>query len=751
MTLKSTLTSVVITFFSLSAFAQQSKIELISSTPDETVIKVTVSGYGWKTVQTPQGEAKVITLENGTPILKAGAPDLPKLTTSVIVPDLAGMKVKSTVVSFTDFENMVIAPSKGNQYRTVNMDNVAYTYGEEFSGNEFFPAATAQLRTPFILRDYRAQTIIINPVQYNAATKTLRLCNELLIKLSVDENAAVVNPFIREKAADKVQSEYKEIYKKQFLNYASFQEKYTAVAEEGNMLIIANTAYMSAMQPFIQWKKQRGISVEMVDIATVGTTQEAIKNYVANYYTTKGLTFLLLVGDAQHITPYASPYGDCDNCYGYISGDDSYPELFVGRFSAESVADVTTQVNRTIKYEKYPQPGAAWYGTGLGIGSAEGPGDDNEMDFEHIRNIRGKLTSYGYTAVNEYYDGSQGVQDAAGDPNPQMVADAIEAGVSIMNYCGHGWDNGCATSGLSSTEVDALNNVDAHPFFFSVACVNGNFVGQTCFGESWLRATHSTSGEPTGAIGTYMATINQSWSPPMAGQDEMNDLLTEAHQNNIKRTFGGIGMNGCMLMNDEYGTAGDEMTDTWTCFGDPSFMVRTAAPKDMVVTHVLYENVGLTELTVYCDEEGATVSLMLNGEIIGTGTVVGGQAVISFTAVDEPGTIDVTVTAFNTMPYFGTVELNTTVGINDAGVVGLSLFPNPTSGILNISYALESQSAVSVDIYTTTGQLVYSKNYGTQAAGLQNITLDASGFSAGVYSLALRTEKGNAVKRVVVE
>ncbi len=260
MTLKSTLTLVVTSIFSLCAVAQQSKIELISSSPEETVIKVTVSGFDWKAVLTPEGDAKVITLENGTQLLKAGAPDLPKLTTSLIIPDLAGMKVKATVTAFTDFADVIVAPSKGNQYRNVNMDDVAFTYGGEYSSNEFFPAENAELRNPFILRDYRAQTIVINPVQYNAATKTLRLCNELLIKISVDETAEAVNPFIREKAADKLQSEYKEIYAKQFLNYATFQEKYTAVAEEGNMLIIANTAYMGAMQPFIQWKKQRGIS-----------------------------------------------------------------------------------------------------------------------------------------------------------------------------------------------------------------------------------------------------------------------------------------------------------------------------------------------------------------------------------------------------------------------------------------------------------------------------------------------------------
>ena len=57
----------------------------------------------------------------------------------------------------------------------------------------------------------------------------------------------------------------------------------------------------------------------------------------------------------------------------------------------------------------------------------------------------------------------------------------------------------------------------------------------------------------------------------MEGQDAINDILSEAYVNNIKRTFGGITMNGCMEMNDAYGLAGVEMTDTWTIFGDPSF------------------------------------------------------------------------------------------------------------------------------------------------------------------------------------
>ena len=57
-----------------------------------------------------------------------------------------------------------------------------------------------------------------------------------------------------------------------------------------------------------------------------------------------------------------------------------------------------------------------------------------------------------------------------------------------------------------------------------MACVNGYFNGITCFAEAWLRATNG--GEPTGAVGIYASSVNQSWDPPMQMQDEFADLYT---------------------------------------------------------------------------------------------------------------------------------------------------------------------------------------------------------------------------------
>ncbi len=69
-----------------------------------------------------------------------------------------------------------------------------------------------------------------------------------------------------------------------------------------------------------------------------------------------------------------------------MAGADDYPDIVVGRFSAESAADVDTQVQRTIAYETLPATGEAWFDRGAGIASNQGPGDDGEYDNQHLDN-----------------------------------------------------------------------------------------------------------------------------------------------------------------------------------------------------------------------------------------------------------------------------------------------------------------------------------------------------------------------------
>jgi len=347
--------------------------------------------------------------------------------------------------------------------------------------------------------------------------------------------------------------------------------------------------------------------------------------------------------------------GYSDYFYGYLVGSDSYNELFVGRFSAESVADVETQVQRTIEYERDIDETATWldYGIGLARNEGSGQGHYGENDYEHMDFIRDSLLNFTYSTVYREYDGN-----VPGVPNTTatQISQRINGGATIINFCNHGHMTGWSVGGYSSSHVNQLTNVGKLPFIWSVACDNGRFTGGTCFAETWMRATHSTSGEPTGAIATKMSWISQPWQPPQTGQDEMVTILVE-QRDHIKRTMGGVSTNGSMKMIDLHGTSGRSTHDTWILFGDPTLSLRTDNPTPIVVNHMPAAFLGFDEFVVDADAEGAIVSLTINGEILGTGYIENGTTTISFPPLNEPGELTIAVFGFNRVTYINSVEI----------------------------------------------------------------------------------------------
>lgn len=633
----------------------EAQVRLLYSDVETSRIEITLYGFWSETVRTNEGASEIkASAGNSTPLLMAGAPDLEKLTASLAILDLARMEIKVIEEEYVDLEGIYIIPSKGNLTRDIDPGKVPYTYGRVYETDAFWPGVVAELRRPHIIRDIRGQVVIIYPFRYNAVQKILRVYTKLVLEVEAVDNKGE-NQLTGRLEDEKMDRNFKEIYSRNFLNYQEYRgaTRYTPLEEDGNMLIISYGPFMTDMQEFVDWKNMSGIPTEMVDVSAVGATSAAIKTYVANYYNTNGLTFLLLVGDAAQVPTSSTSAGHSDNDYGYIVGSDHYPDLFVGRFSAETSAQVQTQVQRTIDYERNPSTVLGSFERAVCIASDQGPGDDGEYDWQHQRNIRTDYMAFTYTYGAELYDGSQGGEDATGNPTSSMVSSEVNAGTGIITYTGHGSNTSWGTTGFSSTGVNALTNNGMLPFILSVACVNGNFTSTTCFAEAWLRATNS--GEPSGAVATIMSTINQSWNPPMRGQDEMVDILVETYPSNIKRTFGGICMNGCMNMNDVYGSQGDEMTDTWTIFGDPSLMVRTASPATMVVSHPADLPMGAGQITVTCDQEGARVAVSNDYQLLGTGVITGGTVDVTFNPVNSEDTLTVTVTAFNCMPSIDSV------------------------------------------------------------------------------------------------
>jgi len=687
-------------------------------------IQFTINAYRLKEVNINNHTSYIVEAPNAAKILKAGAPDLPLYAKSVIIPDTGAMEIVINKTDYIEIQNIDIAPSKGNLLRTVNPDSVPYFFGSEYQQNSFFPTDIVYLRDPYILRDFRGQAIVVQPFQYNPVTKTLRIYTNIDFTVRATQGSGI-NEFHRNKALQSIDSEFKEIYKRQFLNYNS-SLKYTPLNDNpGRMLIISYSSFIATMQPFVEWKIMKGIPCEIVDVSTIGNNATSIKNYVTNYYNTNGLTYLLLVGDFAQVTSPTSTYdgvvGAKDNSYAYITGNDHYQEFFVGRFSAESVTDLQTQVTRSINYEKNPTTGT-WLQNTLGIASSEGPGDDNEYDYTHIRNILTDMLNYNYTNKYELFDGSQGGADASGDPTATNVSTVVNNGVGNIFYCGHGADTYWVTSSFSTSNINNLTNYNKLPFIYSVACVVGHFNAGTCFCEAWMRA-NKTNG-PIGAIGIFGSTINQSWAPPQEAQDEMADILVESYTSNIKRTFAGIGINGCFKMNDTYQDY--DMTDTWTIFGDPSIVLRTKDPMTMTVSHPSSINTGTSNVTVTCSVNGAYVSITLNNQILGTGYISNGTANITLNpAPSNSGeTLKVCVTAYNYIPYIG-----------DILVAGTSTNPlNFTATAIsqtqiNLSWSLNTSNNPVLLVYNTTN------TFGTPTSGTTyNIGQTINGGGTVIYN-----------------
>ncbi|MFM9051461.1 MAG: C25 family cysteine peptidase, partial [Bacteroidota bacterium] len=442
--------------------------------------------------------------------------------------------------------------------------------------------------------------------------------------------------------------------------------------------------------------------------------------------------------------------GDSDPSYGYISGNDSYAVVIVGRFSATNSSELSTQIYRTLEYEQRPDTSLQYQSNGVCIASDQGPGDDNEMDYEHARNMRQDLLGYGYQSVDELYDGSQGVADAPGSPTATDLQQSINAGRGIMLYTGHGSTSGLGTTGFRIQDVATLANAGHLPFIWSVACVNGNFVGNTCFAEALLRAKDSTDA-PIGALATLMSTINQSWDPPMDAQDEMVDILVESYPANRRHTFGGISVNGCMHMNDQYGSAGSDMTDTWTCFGDPSVVVRTATPHSLFVQHPLYIDDNAVQFTPAVSDDGVLICLSHNGSIVARGWSLLGSAMIPVSGLVAGDTLDVTATAYNALPYHGTmiVTANSTGIIENTTDDRFFVYPNPATDQVEIRVKGGNTEGLEFKLMDPSGRFV-SMGY-LRASGSNRFTFRLPETSSGIYFLELSTPGFRTVQRLVLK
>lgn len=552
--------------------SSESDRQLVFTLGEYQIENTTINGQTFST----------IVFNHSVTSMKKGWAELPYLSSAVQISNNKNVSVDVANSQYVDIQlDHPLLPSRGVIYRNQDPASIPYEIDPASLIDTFYPKAITTADEPYILRDIRGTNVKVYPFRYNAQQNILRVYTEIAVNVT-DNNSAVINP--KTKTSNVVLKEMDAMYQSIFVNYADYTKDELTVGNYGDILIITTERDEDAIQAFIDWKKEKGFKVfkEVVDVGT------NVKSLIQDSYDANpDILYVQLVGDWADIKcdQGGGANAPMDPMLGCVEGSDWYPEIAIGRFSGSAPAHITIQVDKAINYEKTSTEETDWYSKALSLGSNDGSGgDDGEKDWAHTNVIyNDKLEPFSYDEHFTAYDPGA---------NSSQVASALETGISIANYCGHGSETSWVTSGFNNSDIAQLTNGDKLPILFSVACVNGAFHSGECFGEAWLKK------EDGGAVMALMSTINQPWNPPMRGQDYFNDILTGGYnydehsgQNGINteegRTFlGPIVVNGLVLMYTEASNSEDlETLQTWTTFGDCSLQPRTIAPAEMSLSN----------------------------------------------------------------------------------------------------------------------------------------------------------------------
>lgn len=95
-----------------------------------------------------------------------------------------------------------------------------------------------------------------------------------------------------------------------------------------------------------------------------------------------------------------------------------------------------------------------------------------------------------------------------------------------------------------------------------------------------------------------------------------------------------------------------------------------------------------------------------------------------------------------TCPRFGEItSINT---------LGMEAYPNPTNGLINISFSLPNDENYRLVLIDMTGRVVYEES-NTAKEGLNQLHWDMSTYQTGMYILSLQSDSGKSKTRIIVE
>lgn len=623
-------------------------------------------------VKTPEGVFTRLIVPDFSSHGISGSPELPVKSELIEVP--AGADVRVTILNYTVKEYSLKSlgvryPVMPNQLPVPKTGEIPeFVYNKDaYRINAFNQDEIASVELLGVLRGVNIGRLDIRPVQYNPVQGTVRIYENLEIE-------------VRFENADFTAGEYNKLrYENQYfspvfntmINYteaAAGRENFSRYPVK--YVIVSDPMFEAQLQPFIEWKIKKGFTVieAYTDDPEVGSTTYSIKSFLQGLYDNAtpedpAPTFILFVGDIDQVPTWTGQAaGHVTDLYYCEYTDDYFPEVFYGRFSATSAAQLQPQIDKTLQYEQYLMPVTSFLDTVVMIAGMDGTFGPTHAN--------GQI-NYG---TENYFNAAHGISSHTylypeSGNNAALIRQNISDGVSFANYTAHGSPSGWADPSFSVSDVAAMQNEGKYGLLVGNCCSTSEYQVGECFGEALLRAANK------GALGYVGASNSTYWDEDyyfgvgvgaIAGDPPTYEETTLGFYDRWFHTHGEPFGEWYTTMDQiiyagnlavTLGTPGsaEYYWEAYCLMGDPSVMVYMTVPPMMTVTYDPLIPLGNTTFTLDAVPY-AYVGVSMNGVILGAALAdSNGVAVVTLNNVPGPGNADVVVTAQDFQPYIGTV------------------------------------------------------------------------------------------------
>lgn len=614
-------------------------------------------------VSTQKGMFNELTIPGLYSTGKLGEPKLPAARKLIEIPFGATPNVK--VVSFDVKEYKLADYNITNKISPVQLPlsksddptKVPFQYNEAaYSAKGFNANELASIEVLGTLRGIRLANVNVNPVVYNPSNGTIKVYNNLKVEITFEGSNARTSQEMRAKTySPYFEAIYKSIVNDRGFNYPAHPDltKYPV-----KYLIIANRMFEAQLAPFIEWKTKKGFKVVVAYTDIIGTTPAAIKSYVATQYNAGTVndpapSFCLIVGDVDKVpASFIGSESDKASDLGYFSIDgDMFPEIYYGRFSASTTAQLQPQIDKTLYYEKYQFADPTYLDNVTLIAGEDGTWNPKVgVPTINYGTANYFNTAHQFNTINVYLNSYTNCYNTINGN-----------GVGFFNYTAHGSETSFQGPSFSQSGINALTNANKYPTVIGNCCLTGDF-GYTseCFGETWLRAENKGAvayigSSPSsywwedfywsvgswnvpssgGVTPTYAQTTWGAYDAPYHSDYVTNDALifignlavTEAHNASYQNSISSL-----------------YYWQAYCLFGDPSLSTYLTQGEENNVSYPAVLPIGMTTFKVNA-EPRSYVAISFNGELKGVGLVDStGEVNVELDPITNAGMADIVVT-----------------------------------------------------------------------------------------------------------